>query len=44
MGIFYINKKEEKEKLIKHIADQYKEDIPKELYDALYLYKVEITD
>lgn len=40
----FLKYKEEKEKLIKHIADQYKEDIPKELYDALYLYEVEITD
>lgn len=50
LGIFdteidaFLKYKEEKEKLIKHIADQYKNDIPKELYDALYLYEVKITD
>lgn len=33
-----------KEKYIKQIADEYKELIPKELYDALYKYEVEIND
>lgn len=33
-----------KEKLIKEIADEYKGDIPHKLYNALYNYKVEITD
>ncbi|MFT8312942.1 MAG: hypothetical protein ABF633_01660 [Clostridium sp.] len=36
--------KEFKEQLIKDIADTYKDKISKRLYDALYLYKVEITD
>lgn len=36
--------KEEKEKYIKFVADKYKENIPTNLYDALYSYKVEITD
>ena len=50
LGIFnteieaFLKYKEEKEKIIKHIADQYKNDIPKELYEALYLYEVRITD
>nr|DAK80347.1 MAG TPA: hypothetical protein [Caudoviricetes sp.] len=33
-----------KEKNIKDIADYYKGQIPQKLYDALYNYKVEITD
>ena len=33
-----------KEKYIKQIADEYKEFIPKKLYDALYKYEVEIND
>lgn len=33
-----------KEKLIKQVADEYKDKIPKKLYDALYNYEVEITD
>ena len=33
-----------KENYIKQVADEYKNQIPKELYDALYRYKVEITD
>ena len=33
-----------KEKHIKEIAEKYKLFIPKELYDALYNYKVDITD
>lgn len=36
--------KEYKEKLIKRIAEEYKDVIPKKLYDALYKYEVEITD
>ena len=38
--IYKINK----EKYIKCIADEYKQYIPKEVYDALYEYEVEITD
>lgn len=33
-----------KEKYIKQVADEYKDKIPKKLYDAMYNYKVEITD
>lgn len=33
-----------KEKIIKQKADEYKDGIPKELYEALYKYQVEITD
>lgn len=33
-----------KEKAIKEIADKYKNQIPKKLYDAMYNYEVEITD
>ncbi len=33
-----------KEQYIKEIADKYKKHIPQKLYDALYRYKVEITD
>jgi hypothetical protein len=33
-----------KEKYIKHIADEYKDKIPKKLYDAMYNWEVEITD
>ena len=36
--------KEYKECLIKSMADKYKLYIPKELYNAMYRYKVEITD
>jgi hypothetical protein len=36
--------KREKEKHIKQVADEYKDKIPKKLYDAMYAYKVEITD
>ena len=36
--------KEFKEKYIKQIADEYKDLIPKELYEALYKYEVEIND
>lgn len=34
----------EKEKYIKEVADLYKDKIPKKVYDAMYNYKVEITD
>lgn len=33
-----------KENYIKQVADEYKNKIPKNLYDAMYKYKVEITD
>lgn len=33
-----------KENYIKQVADKYKDQIPQNLYDALYSYKVEITD
>ena len=33
-----------KEKIIKQVADEYKEYIPQKLYHALYNYEVEITD
>ena len=33
-----------KEKYIKEVADEYKDLIPKKLYDALYKYEVEIND
>ena len=33
-----------KEKYIKQVADEYKDLIPQKLYDAMYKYKVEITD
>ncbi len=33
-----------KEKLIKQIANKYKDYIPQKLYDAMYVYEVEITD
>lgn len=36
--------KQEKEKYIKEVADEYKDKIPKKLYDAMYRYEVEITD
>ena len=36
--------KTEKEKYIKEIADEYKCKIPKELYEAMYNYKIEIKD
>ena len=40
---FYVYKKY-KENYIKQVADEYKELIPKKLYDALYKYEVEIND
>lgn len=36
--------KQEKEKYIKQIADKYKNEIPKNLYEAMYNWEVEITD
>ena len=36
--------KEEEEKLIKEIADNYQNDIPIILYEAMYNYEVEIDD
>jgi hypothetical protein len=36
--------KEEKEKYIKEVADEYKSVIPDKLYDAMYRYEVKITD
>lgn len=36
--------KQFKENYIKQVADEYKDLIPKKLYDALYRYKVEIND
>ena len=36
--------KKYKEQHIKDVADFYKDEIPKKLYDALYAYEVEITD
>lgn len=36
--------KEAKECRIKHIADEYKDRIPKKIYEALYKYEVDITD
>lgn len=41
---FYKGYKPFKEKYIKEVADQYKDKIPKKLYDAMYKYEVEITD
>ena len=36
--------KQFKEQYIKQVADEYKDKIPKKLYDAMYRYEVEITD
>lgn len=36
--------KKAKEQYIKQVADEYKDKIPKKLYDAMYRYEVEITD
>ena len=33
-----------KERLVKQVADEYKPYIPKELYEAMYRYEVEIDD
>ena len=40
----FICYKNYKEKVIKQVADEYKELIPKELYEAVYKYEVEIND
>ena len=40
----FITYKNFKECTIKSVADKYKDFIPSKLYEALYLYKVEITD
>lgn len=40
---FYVYKKE-KESYIKQVANEYKDKIPTKLYNAMYNYKVEITD
>lgn len=40
----FIAYKKCKEKIIKKIADNFKEYIPQKLYEALYRYEVEITD
>lgn len=52
LGNFPLNKpfqaftcyKEFKERYVKQVADEYKDLIPKELYDALYKYEVEVND
>ena len=36
--------KQSKEQYIKQVAEEYKDKIPKKLYEAMYNYKVEITD
>ena len=36
--------KEYKEKLVKYIADKYKNDLPIKVYNALYGYEVNIND
>ena len=36
--------KQFKEDYIKQVADEYKDKIPQKLYDAMYNYKVDITD
>lgn len=36
--------KTNKERVIKQVADEYKDKIPQKLYDAMYKYEVEITD
>ena len=36
--------KQFKENYIKQVADEYKDLIPKELYEALYKYEIEIND
>lgn len=41
---FYDGYKPFKEKVIKKVADTYKDKIPQKLYDSLYRYEVEITD
>lgn len=41
---FYNGYKPFKEKYIKQVANEYKDKIPQKLYDAMYNWKVEITD
>jgi len=41
---FHLGYKPFKENYIKEMANKYKDRIPKELYDAMYRYVVEITD
>lgn len=41
---FYLGYKPFKEKVIKELAEEYRDKIPKELYEALYRYEVEIDD
>ena len=36
--------KQAKEQYIKKVADEYKDKIPQKLYEAMYNWKVEITD
>ena len=36
--------KQIKEDYIKQMADEYKDKIPRKLYDAMYKWEVEITD
>ena len=36
--------KKDKEQYIKQVAEEYKDKIPKKLYEAMYRYEVEITD
>lgn len=40
----FMKYKEAKEELIRNVANEYKDVIPQKLYNALYKYKVEITD
>ena len=40
----FIHYKQFKEKYIKQVADEYKPYIPKELYEAMYKWEVEIND
>ena len=43
-GEAFISYKTFKEDIIKQIANEYQKSIPQKLYDAMYKYKVEITD
>lgn len=40
----FIVYKRYKEEYIKQVADEYKQYIPKKIYDAMYKYEIEITD
>ena len=44
VSLAFLTYKEYKESIIKEVADMFKNDIPQKLYDAMYKYKVEITD